>query len=146
MPSSPHSLEVHMVDDHYTATIIMSLALIGFMGGAQRLVAAYYRKLTPDEYIWWWRVTLALEGLIYVVGIWPIGLLSLLICFALYARLNVEMKFYREHYLRHPIVDFGFQPDRPPTYKPLAKPVRILMAAAIVFRFCLAFLNLWLHR
>ncbi len=80
------------VGGHYVATILIGLGALFFMGAAQRLCATYYCKLSPEEYVWWWRVILGLEAVIWVIGIWPIGWLSLLIWIALYIRLPDEMK------------------------------------------------------
>ena len=91
---------------HYTATIIIGLGLIAIMGFAQQLVVSYHRKLAPEEYVWWWRLTLGLEAVIWGVRIWPVGLLSLIVWVGLYVRLNDEIKFYREHYLPyHRVID-----------------------------------------
>lgn len=131
---------------HYAATIITGMGIISIIGLTQQLVESYHRKLTPEEYVWWWRLTLGLEAVNWGVGIWPIGLLSLIVWLGLYVGLNDEMKFYREHHLTHRIVDFGFAEGPTPTYKPLAKPVRILFVIGVIIVLSLAFLNLWIHR
>lgn len=75
----------------------------------------------------------------FMLPVWPI----------LYWRIFVVgLKFYKDRYLRHPIVEFGHSPEQTPTYRRRPKWVQVLFIGGAFAVVALAVLDafLKLHR